>query len=173
MAQAPVVVLLGFALEQPPLDDAELAPVAVRRGVAAGPRQPGSLISAASRFPYSQTAVVVTRGSRAERTDLIRDFLRAHLEALGAAKRDPALAKRTLGKYMRVDDPEVLDRSYAQWKATLEEWAYPSLPAIQAVLDQRAPDHENARTANPSDFVDERLIRELDESGFLRTALRP
>jgi NitT/TauT family transport system substrate-binding protein len=125
------------------------------------------------RFPYSQTAVAVTRGTLAERTDLVRDFLRAHLEALGVAKRDAALAKRTLGKYMQVDDQEVLDRSYVQWKATLEEWAYPSLPAIQAVLDQRAPDHPAAKTANPSDFVDERLIRELDQSGFLRTALTP
>jgi NitT/TauT family transport system substrate-binding protein len=124
-------------------------------------------------FPYSQTAVVVTRGTLADRTDLIRDFLRAHLEALGVAKRDPALAKRTLGKYMQVDDQEVLDRSYVQWKATLEEWAYPSLPAIQAVLDQRAVDHDAAKTADPRDFVDDRLIRELDQSGFLRPALAP
>jgi NitT/TauT family transport system substrate-binding protein len=125
------------------------------------------------RFPYSQSALAVTRGTLAERTDLVRDFLRAHVEALGVARRDAALAKRTLGKYMQVDDPEVLDRSYTQWKATLEEWAYPSLPAIQAVLDQRAPDNPAAKAADPRDYVDERLIRELDQSGFLRAALAP
>jgi hypothetical protein len=48
---------------------------------------------------------------------------------------------------------------------------YPSLDAVKAVLEQRSPEIAAARTANPSDFVDDRVLRELEASGFLRQTL--
>ena len=64
-----------------------------------------------------------------------------------------------------------LDRSYQLWLEDLDELPYPSTDPVQTVLDQRALDVPAARTANPRDFVNDRIIRELDQSGFLRTAL--
>ncbi|SRR5579885_2026281 len=122
-------------------------------------------------IPYSQGALAVTRSTLDERYDLVRDFVKAMLEARGMAVRDPALAKRLLGQYTKTDDQEVLDRSYQLWLEDLDELPYPSTDAVQTVLDQRAPDVPAARTANAADFVDNRIIHELEQSGFLRTAL--
>jgi hypothetical protein len=44
---------------------------------------------------------------------------------------------------------------------------------VQTVLDQRAEEIPAARTANPRDFVDDRILRELEASGILRQALGP
>jgi NitT/TauT family transport system substrate-binding protein len=122
-------------------------------------------------IPYSQGALAVTRSTLAERYDLVRDFVTAHLEAMGVAKRDPTLSTRLLGKYTQTDDQELLERGYRTWLEDLDELPYPSLAAVQTVLDQRAPENPAARTANPRDFVDERILRELEATGFLRQAL--
>jgi NitT/TauT family transport system substrate-binding protein len=123
------------------------------------------------RVPYMQGALAVTRSTLETRYALVQDFVRAHLEAMGIAKRDPALATRLLGKYTQTDDQDLLERSYRIWVEDLADPPYPSLEAVQAVLDQRAPEVPAARTANPRDFVDDRILRELEASGFLHRAL--
>jgi NitT/TauT family transport system substrate-binding protein len=123
------------------------------------------------RIPFSQGALAVSRSTLDSRYDLVRDFVRGHVEAIGLGKRDPVLAKRLLAKYTQNDDPDLLERSYRVWVEALEELAYPSVAAAQTVLDQRAQENPAARTANPHDFVDDRILRELEASGFLRAAL--
>jgi NitT/TauT family transport system substrate-binding protein len=123
------------------------------------------------QIPFSQGALAVSRGTLESRYDLVRDFVRGHVEAIGVGKRDPALAKRLLAKYTQNDDPDLVDRSYQVWVNALEERAYPSVAAVQTVLDQRAPENPAARMANPRDFVDDRILRELEASGFLQAAL--
>jgi len=46
---------------------------------------------------------------------------------------------------------------------------YPSAQAIQGVLDAADGDRPEARNARPAEFYDDRLVRELDETGFVRT----
>jgi ABC-type nitrate/sulfonate/bicarbonate transport system substrate-binding protein len=123
------------------------------------------------RIPYMQGALAVRRGVLADRYELVRDMMRAHLEGLAAAKRDSALAKRILVEQMKSDDTELLDRSYRGWLGDLSPIPYPTLDAVQAVLEQRAPEIPAARTANPAEFVDDRILRELEASGFLRQTL--
>ena len=98
-------------------------------------------------------------------------LFRSHAEALGRAKREPALAKRLLGEQTKSDDQELLDISYRLWTEDLTELMYPNPDAVQSVLDQRAPEIAAARTANPRDFLDDRVLRDLEASGFLRPAL--
>jgi hypothetical protein len=89
------------------------------------------------------------------------------------ARRDQALAKRLLRQHLQLDDEESVEFNYRYWVEELTDPPYPPLAAVQTVLDQRAAEIPAARTANPRDFVDDRLLRELDQSGFLRQALGP
>jgi NitT/TauT family transport system substrate-binding protein len=123
------------------------------------------------KVPYIQGALAVRRPTLETRYELVRDFARAHVEALGRAKREPALAKRVLGEQTGSDDQELLDVSYRLWVEDLTELLYPAPEAVQTVLDQRAAENAAARTANPRDFIDDRVLRDLEASGFLRPAL--
>ncbi|HLH24294.1 MAG TPA: ABC transporter substrate-binding protein [Chloroflexota bacterium] len=136
-------------------------------------RQGYPLIARLSDYhvPYSQGALAATRGTLTDRYELIRDFTKAFVEALGVAKRDPALAKRVLGANTQTTDQDLLDKSYALWLEELDPTLQPSLAAVQTVLDQRADERPNAKTANPKDFVDTRIIDELRASGFLSQQL--
>jgi NitT/TauT family transport system substrate-binding protein len=123
------------------------------------------------RVPYMQGALAVTRPTLQARYDVVRDFVAAQIEAMGMAKRDKALAVRLLGKYTQTDDQELLDQSYRLWIEDMAESPRPSLEGVQSVLDQRAPEIAAARTADPRDFVDDRIVRELEASGFVSSAL--
>jgi NitT/TauT family transport system substrate-binding protein len=125
------------------------------------------------QIPYMQTSLAVTRASLASRYDLVRDFVRAHLEAEGIGKRDPALAKRLLRQELQIDEEDALEFNYRYWVDELDDPPYPPLAAVQTVLDQRAEEIPAARTADPRDFVDDRILRELEASGFMRQALGP
>jgi NitT/TauT family transport system substrate-binding protein len=121
--------------------------------------------------PYSQGALAVTRSTLAERPELVRDFVKAFVEGLGMAKRDPALAKRVLAENTQTTDQDLLDASYTLWMSDLDWTLDPSLAAVQTVLDQRADDHPAAKTAKAKDFVDTRIVDELKSSGFLQQTL--
>jgi NitT/TauT family transport system substrate-binding protein len=125
----------------------------------------------AYRVPYMQGALAVTRPTLEARYEVVRDFVAAQIEAMGMAKRDKALATRLLGKYTQTDDQELLDQSYRLWVEDRAESPRPSVEAVQSVLDQRAPEIAAARTANPRDFIDDRIVRELEASGFVSRAL--
>jgi NitT/TauT family transport system substrate-binding protein len=120
-------------------------------------------------IPYMQGSLAVTKQTLDARYDLIRDVVRAHLEGLAIAKRDAALAKRLVGQASQTDDDDLLERSVRIWVGDLAPTPFPPLDAVQTVLDQRATEIPAAKTANPSDFVDYRILRELEANGFLKT----
>ena len=84
-------------------------------------------------------------------------------------RRDKELAKRLLGKGTNSADEDLLERSYQIYIQDLQEVPYPSPAAIQAVLDFVASEKPEARNAKPADFYDDRLVRELEQSGFIRS----
>jgi NitT/TauT family transport system substrate-binding protein len=123
------------------------------------------------RVPYSQGSLSTTRAMLAQRYDVVRDFVKGHLEGVAIAKRDEALSVSLLGKHTKSEDQDLLVRGYRMWLEDIDDSPYPDLDAIQTVLNQRAPDNAAARTANPRDFMDDRIVRELEASGFLRQTL--
>jgi NitT/TauT family transport system substrate-binding protein len=125
------------------------------------------------QIPYMQGSLATTRAILAAQYDLVRDFVKAHLEAVGLAKRDAALAKRLLRQHLQLDDEEAVEFNYQDWLEELADPPYPPVAAVQTVLNQRAEEIPAARTANPHDFIDDRILRELEASGFLRQALGP
>jgi ABC-type nitrate/sulfonate/bicarbonate transport system substrate-binding protein len=60
---------------------------------------------------YSPGVLAVTRGTLAAQYDLVRDFVQAHVEAMGVGKRNAALATRLPGLNTQSDDQDLLDRS--------------------------------------------------------------
>jgi NitT/TauT family transport system substrate-binding protein len=118
---------------------------------------------------FLTNAVAVRRPYLATNADVVKRFLQAHIEAVETVRRDKELAKRVLGKGTNNDDEDLLERSYQVWISDLQAVPYPSPEAIQGVLDAAAGERPEARNARPADFYDDRLVRELDESGFLRT----
>ena len=93
--------------------------------------------------------------------------MRAHQAALGLYYCDKEAAKRTLSTWARLDDADVLEKTYQTFAETFERIPYAPLSGLQSVLDYRAAELEVAGTANAADWIEDRFVREQETSGFL------
>ena len=118
--------------------------------------------------PFPTNVLAVRRELLASRSEAVRRYLQAHIAAVEILRRDKALAKRLLAQGTSTDDDEILERSYQLFVDDLQDVPYPSEAALRGVLDLVARERPDARTADPRAFYDDRLVRELDQSGFIR-----
>ncbi|MBI2531886.1 MAG: hypothetical protein HYW03_06665 [Deltaproteobacteria bacterium] len=95
-------------------------------------------------------------------------------------KMDRELAIKTLGKYLgQIKDRDILVKSYdaAAPDNRISRKQYPYLAGLQMVLDLLSEENPKAKSAKPEDFVDNRFIKELDDSGYIdnlyKTTPRP
>jgi ABC-type nitrate/sulfonate/bicarbonate transport system substrate-binding protein len=119
---------------------------------------------------YHVNGVVTTRRYLKTNEDIARRFLRAYIEGAVRGMRDRVFAIKTMGKYFRTDDKEVLDETYEL--SIKNGFTVPPYPAgISALLQELEKSFPKAKGAKPEDFADSRLVRELDQSGFVKSVL--
>ncbi|MGZ9215248.1 MAG: ABC transporter substrate-binding protein [Candidatus Binatia bacterium] len=119
---------------------------------------------------YHVNGVVTTRRYLKANEDIARRFLRAYTEGAVRGMKDKAFAIKTMGKYFRTDDKEVLDETYElSIKTGFTVPPYPAgIPGLLQDLERTMP---KAKGAKPEEFIDNRLVREMDQSGFVKSLL--
>ena len=125
---------------------------------------------AALGLPYQHTGVATTRKFIRERPQIVRAYIKAHVEAVHRLKTDREGGIRVLAKYMGgLTDRQILEKTYDRAIAEnlMPRKQYPTLDGIKMILDSLGEKEPKAKTAKPQDFVDLRFIKELDDSGFI------
>jgi ABC-type nitrate/sulfonate/bicarbonate transport system substrate-binding protein len=117
---------------------------------------------------YHVNGLVTTRRFLKTNEDTARRFLRAYVEGAVRGMKDKAFAIKTMGKYFRTDDREVLEETYDL--VIKDGFNIPPYPAgIASLLEGLDKQFPKAKTAKPEDFTDSRLVRELEQSGFIKS----
>ena len=117
---------------------------------------------------YQHTGLATTQALIKSRPDLIRNVMKAYVEAIHFYKTNRAESIAILGKYLKTTDPELLTEVYQNLGLTLTpRKPYPTLRGIEVMLRELAAKDPKAKTARPDDFVDLTFIKELDSSGFI------
>jgi NitT/TauT family transport system substrate-binding protein len=119
---------------------------------------------------YHVNGVVTTRRFLKANEDIARRFLRAYVEGAVRGMKDKAFAIKTMGRYFRTDDKEVLEETYEL--SIKNGFSVPPYPAgVADLLQDLERTTPKAKTAKPEDFIDNRLVREMDQSGFVKALL--
>jgi len=121
---------------------------------------------------YHVNGVVTSRSYLRTHEDTVRRFLRAYVEGAARGQKDKAFAMKAMGKYFRTDDKEVLEDTYESVIKAFSIPPYPSTRGIANLLQDLEKTNPKARGAKPEDFSDSRLVRELDQSGFIKSLLQ-
>jgi len=122
---------------------------------------------------YHVNGVVTTRRFLRSHEDVVRRFLRAYIEGAARGQKDKNFASKVMGKYFRTDDKEILDESYDLiLKTNFSFPPYPSVPGIASLLQGLERQNPKAKGAKPEEFADSRLVKELDQSGFIKSVLK-
>jgi hypothetical protein len=71
-------------------------------------------------------------------------------------------------KFLKADDDALVREAYDIFTTYVAKIPYPRPDGVQAVIDTLAADNPRAASVKAADFIDDRFIRELDESGFFK-----
>jgi NitT/TauT family transport system substrate-binding protein len=98
--------------------------------------------------------------------DTVKAALKGYIEGIHFIYANKQAAQRVFAKYMRTNDPEVLEASYQNYVKTIPRKPVFTLKGIQFILDMIAPQMPQAKTAKPEQFIDPSFLQELDKEGF-------
>jgi ABC-type nitrate/sulfonate/bicarbonate transport system substrate-binding protein len=124
----------------------------------------------ATGIEYAGTSIATTRTLIRESPEIPRRVIRALVQAIHLFKTDKTASIRVLGRWTKTEDREVLDELYRTYSGNyLLRAPAPTDKGVKAVLDSLSDRVPGAKTANPKEFFDESFVRELVESGFLKS----
>jgi NitT/TauT family transport system substrate-binding protein len=118
---------------------------------------------------FQHTGAATTRKYIRENMDIVRRYVKSHVEAVHKMWTDKEATIRALGKHMPGVEREILEKSYenVMTEALYPKKQYPSLEGLKTVLDEISERDPRAKSAKPEQFVDNTFIRELDQSGYI------
>jgi len=119
-------------------------------------------------IPGLQGAYGTTEKFLSSNPNTVNAFSKAMAEGVVLARNDSAGAKKAIGRYVKVDDPQMLDASYEAYAPYLEMSLAVRDQVIRAELDYLDPKaFPQAKNINPKEFFDNSFVENLERSGFL------
>ena len=122
--------------------------------------------TAGYRYPLS--SVIVTQKLLHTRESAIRRFLQAHIEAVHRLRPIANFAMNVVGKYTQTTDRAMLEETQRVYADAFERIPYPNIEDMKLGITQVSETNPRAKGADPKDFVDPRLLREIEASGFVK-----
>ena len=90
------------------------------------------------------------------------------IEAIHFNKTHKEESKAIWGKYLRVSDQEGLERAWQTYTAAYPDNLLPTPEGVKTLLDDIAPRDPKAASADPRQFIDASLVREVEATGFVK-----
>jgi ABC-type nitrate/sulfonate/bicarbonate transport system substrate-binding protein len=120
------------------------------------------------KIPFHWNGVLSREATVKSKRGLLARFVRAMTEAIHIYKTEKAWTKSVIGKYLRMDDPESLERTYNSFNGILPDAPFPTSDGVKTLLDDLAGKNPKAAEANAKEFVDASFVEELERSGFIK-----
>jgi ABC-type nitrate/sulfonate/bicarbonate transport system substrate-binding protein len=120
------------------------------------------------KIPFHWNGVLTRESALKARRGVFYRLTMALTEAIHVYKTEKEWSKALIGRYLKVDDPESLERAYNSLKMILPETPAPTPDGVKTLLDDISAKNPKAAAANPKDFVDMTFVEELERSGFIK-----
>jgi NitT/TauT family transport system substrate-binding protein len=160
-------VLIGQSLEAGRIDAAVLDGALVRRLKSKG----FSIIAdmTPANIPMLNQAIVVSQDFLQKRADVAEKILMALVESLAytLAPANKSVVAKTMMRRFRIDDPTIVDEGYQDLLTSIERKPLPSLEALRNIRRLMAAHNPKAANVKVEELIDARLIRKLDENGYM------
>jgi NitT/TauT family transport system substrate-binding protein len=123
-------------------------------------------------IPYFNTGMCGSARFLQKNETKILNFLRAYLEAIKIFKTEPEYTLKALAQFSRVSDQESMREAYEYNKARIPDVPYPSLAAMQAVVDPLIAGDPKLAKVDAKNFISDRYLKRLEEEGFVQKLFR-
>ncbi|HEX5605052.1 MAG TPA: ABC transporter substrate-binding protein [Candidatus Binatia bacterium] len=148
------------------LDAVVLSPPSNFRALKAGMHELVDVGQLGIVFP--NTPLSTTRSFTKSQQDTVLRFLRGFTEGLNRLRTDKLFSMKVLSKYTKVVDSETLAEMYQTYGVRYSGDPIPYVRAegVEEIL-KRTPGKE-AQDAKPGEFIDNSLLKDLEQSGWFR-----
>ena len=119
---------------------------------------------------YALGGIAARRDYVEQNPEITRKFIKAYVEGMHRYRTDREFTVGVQAEYSGIADRSVAEETYDLTQPGMPSVPYPVASSLQTLLDFMANELPEAKDADARRFVDDRFIRELDESGFI-TAL--
>jgi NitT/TauT family transport system substrate-binding protein len=119
-------------------------------------------------IPYFNTGICGSAKVLQKNENRILNFLRAYVEAIKIFKTEPEYTLKALAQFTRVSDAELLKEAYEYNKNKIPDIPYPSLTAMQAVVDPLVAADPKLAKVDARNFISDRYLKKLEEEGFVQ-----
>jgi len=119
------------------------------------------------REGFPTISIVTTKKFLANKRDVAKQFLKGISEGVYVFKTDRERSLKALAKWMRTSDTEVLEDTYQSHASNVSFPPFTDLSGIRAVIDFLGRSRPEAARRSPQEFVDEKILKELEAEGFL------
>jgi len=113
--------------------------------------------------PYQNVGIVIKHSRFDELKDRLVSLLRALRTGIDRYYSDKNFAIKIITKYNKETNPDLLDKSYEFYRrAGFRRDLMISEPGVQGILDFLSETIPEAKKAKPSQFFDDRLVKQVD-----------
>lgn len=121
---------------------------------------------------FPNTALSTTRSFIRTNRDTVMRLLRALGDGQHRLRTDKEFSMRVLSRYTKATDPEILSELYQIYgvRYTGQQIPYVRLEGVDEIL--KGMDNKEARQAKAAEFVDNGLLKDIEQTGFFRKLYR-
>jgi len=119
-------------------------------------------------IPFFNTGILGSKRYLDKQEAKLMNFLRAYLEAIRVLKTERDYSVKVLAQFTRVQNLKAIQEGYDYFVKQLEPVPYPSVAAMQAVVDQIAETNVRARGVDAKNYVNDRYLKRLEDEGFVK-----
>lgn len=117
------------------------------------------------KIPFLFTAMLSSPKVMREKNEALTRFLRGYIEAMAVIRKDRETTIKSMGKYLKTTDREVLESVYDDYKDVFPQVPLMTAAEVKAVLDvAKSP---KAKQMKPEEFYDNSLVQKIQASGFI------
>jgi len=115
----------------------------------------------------SYSDLSTTRDFLKNRRGVVKSFLMGFSEAISLGKKNKDVAIKAFRKYLKADDPKLLDLMYKEYVVDAAPVVpYPLVDAMKTDIEILSATRPGFKDKTPADFMDISLIKELESEGF-------
>lgn len=122
-------------------------------------------------IPYFNTGMCGSAKVLQRNEGRILNFMRAYVEAIKIFKTEPEYTIKALAQFSRVNDQELLKEAYDYNRNKIPDMPYPSLKAMQAVVDPLIEADPKLGKVDAKNYISDRFLKKLEEEGFVKRRL--
>lgn len=119
-------------------------------------------------FNYPTQGIITSRSVLRTKRESLKSFVKVYLEGIKILNTERELPIKTIGKYLKIADPEVAAKTYEVYKEIFERVPWVNRNVLTSALSTIPDLSAKAATLNLDGFIDNSLFQEIEKEGFIK-----